>query len=170
MNQPVIQPTVQPLTGQGSREQGAIEQFATFRVGQLFMGIALSQVQELMRCQEMATVPLAPAAVRGLINLRGQIVTALDMRRILGLPPLAPDSPPPMNIVVDCDGGPVSLLVDEICDVIDVPLSASAHASTRLPEHLPQEQRALLKGVYQLPSSLLLVLDTEQAISAGALS
>lgn len=147
----------------------ATEQFATFKVGKLFMGIELSHVQELMRCQEMAVVPLAPEAVEGLINLRGQIVTALDMRRILGLPPLGEDGAPRMNIVVHCDGGPVSLLVDEICDVIDVPLHASAQSSTQLPENLPAGQRALLKSVHQLESSLLLVLNTERVISAGAL-
>ncbi len=152
-----------------AERQGVAEQFATFKVGQLFMGIELCHVQELMRSQEMATVPLAPAAVEGLINLRGQIVTALDMRRILGLSRLGPDSPPSMNIVVHSEGGPVSLLVDEICDVIDVPALAEDQASTQLPENLPAEQRALLKGVHQLKSCLLLILNTEQVIAAGAL-
>jgi purine-binding chemotaxis protein CheW len=148
---------------------GPTEQFATFKVGDLFMGIELSHVQELMRCQDMAMVPLAPAAVEGLINLRGQIVTALDMRKILGLAPLGKGGSAPMNIVVHCDGGPVSLLVDEICDVLDVPSPAADQASTQLPENVPSEQRALLKGVHQLESRLLLVLNTERVIQAGAL-
>jgi purine-binding chemotaxis protein CheW len=152
-----------------TEKKGAAEQFATFKVGQLFMGIELCHVQELMRSQEMATVPLAPAAVEGLINLRGQIVTALDMRRILGLTPLDSGRPPSMNIVVHGEGGPVSLLVDEICDVIDVPIVAADQVSTHLPENLPSEQRALLKGVHQLKSCLLLILNTERVITAGAL-
>ncbi len=139
-------------------------QYATFRVADMFMGIDLSRVQELMRYQEMASVPLAPYAIEGLINLRGQIVTALDMRRIFGLPPVTRDQSPPMNIVIHSEGGPVSLLVDEICDVLDVPLALS----TQLPENLPSERRPLLEGVYQLESSLLLVLNTERVISTGA--
>ena len=140
-------------------------QYSTFKVADMFLGIELSRVQELMRYQEMACVPLAPFAVEGLINLRGQIVTALDMRRILGFPPVAVvpgrDAALPMNIVVHCEGGAVSLLVDEICDVLDVPLACS----TQLPENLPAAQRTLLQGVYQLESCLLLVLDTDRVIS-----
>ena len=140
-------------------------QYSTFRVADMFLGIELSHVQELMRYQEMARVPLAPFAVEGLINLRGQIVTALDMRRIFGFPPVvtAPGREPalPMNIVVHCEGGAVSLLVDEICDVLDVPLACA----TQLPENLPLAQRTLLEGVYQLESCLLLVLNTDRVIS-----
>jgi purine-binding chemotaxis protein CheW len=143
---------------------GATQQFATFRVAEMFMGIELSRVQELMRYQEMTSVPLAPRVVEGLINLRGQIVTALDMRRILGLGPLEPQDAKPMIIVVQSDGGAVSLLVDEICDVLDVPLGSS----TQLPENLPAEQRALLKDVYQLESRLLLVLNTDRVMATGA--
>jgi purine-binding chemotaxis protein CheW len=130
----------------------------------MFLGIELSRVQELMRYQEMTSVPLAPYAIEGLINLRGQIVTALDMRRIFGLPPIKNDDAPPMNIVIHSEGGQVSLLVDEICDVLDVPLALS----TQLPENLPAERRALLDGVYQLESVLLLVLNTDRVISSGA--
>jgi purine-binding chemotaxis protein CheW len=140
----------------------ATQQYATFQVGDMFMGIELSRVQELMRYQEMASVPLAPAAVEGLINLRGQIVTALDMRRIFSLPPM--DDAQPMNIVIRSEGGAVSLLVDEICDVLDVPQDSW----TQLPANLPVTQRAFLKGVYQLDSSLLMVVDTERVISVGA--
>jgi purine-binding chemotaxis protein CheW len=150
--------------GNGHSQPERTKQFATFRVGDMFMGIELSSVQELMRYQEMASVPLAPLAVEGLINLRGQIVTALDMRRILGIPRMENAESLPMNIIVHSDGGPVSLLVDEICDVIDV----SPDAATPLPENLPASQRTLLKAVYQLGSSLLLVLNTDQVVLAGA--
>ncbi len=142
----------------------ATQQFATFRVADMFMGVELSHVQELMRYQEMAQVPLAPSAVEGLINLRGQIVTALDMRRIFSLPPLESSDAPPMNIVIRSDGGPVSLLVDEICDVLDVPGDTQAP----LPENLSEARRILLQGVYPLESTLLLVIDTERVIALGA--
>ena len=143
---------------------GATRQYSTFRVADMFMGIELTRVQELLRFQEMTSVPLAPTAIEGLINLRGQIVTALDMRRILGLPAVAPEDKLPMNIVVRSEGGPVSLLVDEICDVLDVPLEAS----TPLPENMPALQRDLIEGVYQLESGLLLILNTDRVLDTAA--
>ncbi len=156
-----LRPTIERLS--------ETKQFVTFKVGSLFLGIGLSHIQELMRWQETTTVPLSSAAVEGLINLRGQIVTALDLRRILGLAPLSRNAPLPMNIVVHSDGGPVSLLVDEICDVIDVPLSSADQAIMQLPENLPAEQKALLLGVHQLESCLLLVMNAERVILAGGL-
>jgi purine-binding chemotaxis protein CheW len=157
-------PTPPSASPQGGLSQGGMQQFATFRVGALFMGIELSRVQELMRFQEMASVPLAPPAVEGLINLRGQIVTALDMRCLLGLPALECDEPTSMNIILHCEGGAVSLLVDEICDVLDVRLDSA----TDPPENLPAAQRALIAAVYQLESCLLLVLNTDGVIGIGA--
>ena len=143
---------------------GEMRQYATFRVAELFMGFELAKIQELMRWQEMASVPLAPVAVEGLINLRGQIVTALDMRRILGVRGHRDPEIPPMNIVLHSEGGTVSLLVDEICDVLDIPL----FTAVRPPENLPAHQRALLNAVYQLDSGLLLVLNTERILTQGA--
>ena len=139
-------------------------QYSTFRVADMFMGIELTQVQELLRYQEMTSVPLAPKAIEGLINLRGQIVTALDVRRILGLPPIESEDKLPMNIVIQSEGGPVSLLVDEICDVLDVPLEAP----TPLPENMPALHRELIEGVYQLDSGLLLILDTHRVLDTSA--
>ncbi len=128
------------------------------------MGIELTRVQELLRFQEMTSVPLAPTAIEGLINLRGQIVTALDMRRIMGLPAVAPEDKLPMNIVVQSEDGPVNLLVDEICDVLDVPLEAS----TPLPENMTALQRDLIEGVYWLESGLLLILNTDRVLDTAA--
>src|SRR5215475_5084964 len=94
-------------------------QFSTFSVADLFFGIDVLNVQEVLRHQEMTRVPLAPGVIRGLINLRGQIVTAVDMRGRLNLPPLdsAENS---MNVVVRTQEGAVSLVVDEIGDVLSV--------------------------------------------------
>src|ERR1700753_2581961 len=93
-------------------------QFCTFYVDNLFLGIDVQQVQEVIRYQEMTRVPLAPAAIRGLINLRGQIVTAIDMRCWLGLPPRRAEELP-MNVVVRDGDSAVSLLVDRIGDVLE---------------------------------------------------
>jgi purine-binding chemotaxis protein CheW len=142
---------------------GESRHYSTFRVADMFMGIELTRVQELLRYQEMTSVPLAPRAIEGLINLRGQIVTALDVRRVLGLPAVESEDKLPMNIVIQSEGGPVSLLVDEICDVLDVPLEAS----TPLPENMPALQRDLIEGVYQLESRLLLILNTDRVLETA---
>ena len=143
---------------------GETRQYSTFRVADMFMGIDLAQVQELLRFQEMTSVPLAPRAIEGLINLRGQIVTALDVRRILGLPAVESEDKLPMNIVIQSEGVLVSLLVDEICDVLDVPLQAA----TPLPENMPALRRTLIESVYQLDSGLLLILNTNRVLETAA--
>ncbi|MFP5204403.1 MAG: chemotaxis protein CheW, partial [Acidobacteriota bacterium] len=94
-------------------------QFSTFFVADLFFGVDVLRVQEVLRFQQMTRVPKAPEVIEGLINLRGQIVTAIDMRRRLQLPPRA-GGQAPTNMVVRTDDGAVSLLVDEIGDVLDV--------------------------------------------------
>ncbi len=94
-------------------------QFCTLYLDKLLFGGELYGVQEVIRSLEMTKVPLAPEVVSGLINLRGQIVTAVDLRRRLELEPAPPDMQP-MNVVVRSEDGAVSLLVDEIGDVVEV--------------------------------------------------
>ena len=134
-------------------------QFSTFYVADMFFGVDVLQVQEVLRAQQMSPVPMAPDVVEGLINLRGQIVTAIDMRRQLRLPP-RPGEHAPMNMVVRTADGAVSLLVDEIGDV----LSMDAATCERPPENLDPTARELIRGVYKLKDRLLLVLDTERAV------
>jgi purine-binding chemotaxis protein CheW len=138
-------------------------QFATFFVDGLFFGIEVLEVQEVLRYQEMTPVPLAPEVVEGLINLRGQIVTAVDMRRRLGLQP-RPEGQTPMNTVVRTAGGAVSLLVDEIGDVVEV----DGGRFEQTPDNVEPAARELLKGVYKLKERLLLVLDTEKTVYVAA--
>ncbi len=104
-------------------------QFCTFYLDKLLFGVELKGVQEVMRALDMTRVPLAPAVVSGLINLRGQIVTAVDLRRRLELEPSPPGSET-MNVVVRSEDGPVSLVVDEIGDVVEV----EEDPSSRLPK------------------------------------
>ena len=89
-------------------------QFSTFFVANLFFGVDVLHVQDVLRSQPMTSVPRAPNVIEGLINLRGQIVTAIDMRRRLLLPTRLGDHPESMSIVVRTADGAVSLLVDEI--------------------------------------------------------
>ena len=140
-------------------EKSLEQQVSTFFVDDLFFGIDVLNVQEVMRYQEMTRVPLAPGVVEGLINLRGQIVTALDMRRRLGLPPRA-EGQTPMNMVVKTDDGAVSLLVDDIGDVLEV----DPETFEITPENLAPEAREIIRGIYKLKGRLLLMLDTERTI------
>jgi len=133
-------------------------QYCTFFVDQLSFGVEVLKVQEVIRYQEMTKVPLAPPIVRGLINLRGQIVTAIDLRRRLGLPDRAAGMRP-TNVVVRTDDGLVSLLVDEIGDVQEI----QKEAFEQPPETLDAAARAFIRGAYKLEGRLLLVLDTERA-------
>jgi purine-binding chemotaxis protein CheW len=138
-------------------------QYSTFYVADLYFGIDVLNVQEVLRYQEMTRVPLAPDVIEGLINLRGQIVTAVDLRKRLNVKPREPGTTP-MNIVVRSQEGAVSLLVDEIGDVLEVnPASYEAP-----PQNLPPEQRELIEGLYKLDGRLLLILDTERVLQIQA--
>ncbi len=146
-------PTLKPEVAQTSG------QFSTFFVADLFFGVDVLRVQEVLRFQQMTHVPKAPEVIEGLINLRGQIVTAIDLRRRLRLPPRAGDQTP-TNVVIRTDDGAVSLLVDEIGDVLDV----DAATYERPPENLDPAARDIIRGVYKLKDRLLLVLDTGRTV------
>lgn len=137
----------------------ATQSLCTFRVDQLYLGVPVLQVHEVIRPQAMTRAPLANATVRGLMNLRGQIVTAFDLRRRLDLPDRTDDAPP-MNVVVRTPDGPVSLLVDEIGDVLEV----SQDQFETTPETLQGIARELIQGAYKLDGRLLLLLDITRAL------
>jgi purine-binding chemotaxis protein CheW len=136
------------------------QQFCTFFLAGHYFGLDVLRVQEVIRYQEMTRVPLAPPVVRGLINLRGQIVTAIDLRRRLELED-RPAGQLPVNVVVHTDDGAVSLLVDEIGDVLEV----SEKLFEPPPETLKGTARELIRGAYKLPGRLLLILDPERTVN-----
>ncbi len=137
-------------------------QLATFVVGRFLFGIDVLNVQEVLRFQRMTKVPLAPPVIVGLINLRGQIVPAIDMRRRLFLEPRKDDEYP-MNLVVRTEDGAVSLLVDEIGDVLEL----KSHTFENTPANVAPNVREMIRGVYKLKSRLLFVLDTEKTVDIG---
>ena len=137
-------------------------QFCTFFLERHCFGIDLLEVQEIIRFQPLTRVPLAPRALTGLINLRGQVVTAIDLRERLDLPPRPADEEP-MNIVIRTPDGAVSFLVDRIGEVCP----AETENFEPVPETLTGPVRDLVTGVQKLPDRLLLILD---AIKAATLS
>ncbi len=136
------------------------QQFCTFKVDDLFFGVEVLRVQEVIKYQAMTQVPLASNVIEGLINLRGQIVTAIDLRRRLTLPDRA-DGQEPMNVVIRTDEGTVSLLVDEIGDVLELD-EGTLEAP---PPTLQGVAKDLVIGVHKLEEELLLILDIDAVIS-----
>jgi purine-binding chemotaxis protein CheW len=135
-------------------------QYCTFYLDGHYFGLDVLKVQEIIRYQEMTRVPLAPPVVRGLINLRGQIVTAIDLRRRLQMHERR-DDVLPVNVVVQTDEGAISLLVDEIGDVLPV----SQKEFEPPPETLKGAARELIRGAYKLQDRLLLILDIENTVN-----
>jgi purine-binding chemotaxis protein CheW len=133
-------------------------QFCTFYLDKLLFGVELEKVQEVIRYLEITQIPLAPRVVSGLMNLRGQIVTGIDLRRRLDLAD-RPDGTAPMNVVIRSADGAVSLLVDEIGDVVEV----TEESFERPPETLQGRVREVILGVHKLEKQLLHVLNTEKA-------
>ncbi len=134
----------------------------TFYLDDLLFGIDVDAVQEVLRFQSLRRVPMAPPVVAGLINLRGQIVTALDLRRRLDLPERQSDRLP-TNVVLRAEGGATSLLVDAIGDVVDV----ADETFEPPPETARGVTRELVIGAYKLPDRLLLLLDLKKALEVG---
>ena len=137
----------------------ASRQFATYEVaGQLF-GVQVHTVQEVLSYNEYTPVPLAPPAIGGLFNLRGQVIAAVDLRVQLGLVRQAMQGPV-MNVILRGDGEPVSLLVDRIGEVVDL----DDDAFEPPPDTLSGPTRELVTGTFKMDGRLMLALDVNQAV------
>lgn len=138
----------------------AENQYCTFYVDGLCFGVEVKKVQEVIRFQKVTNVPLAKSEVAGLINLRGQIVTAIDLRKRLHLGERDKDQSP-MNVILRSEQGVVSLLVDEIGDVLETEEDMYEEA----PDTVAEAARELIRGVFKLPDRLLVVLDSEKVVN-----
>lgn len=139
------------------------KQLCTFYINDILLGIEVIDVQEVLKYQDITPVPLAAPEIRGLINLRGQIITAIDLRTRMNLPPREDDKQC-MNVVTRINNEVVSFLVDSIGDVLEVedenlePVPSTVDASTR----------ALVSGVYKLEGQrLLMALDVIKAANVS---
>jgi purine-binding chemotaxis protein CheW len=134
----------------------------TFRVAEHLLGLDISVVQEVLRHQEITRLPLAAPAVRGIMNLRGHIVPAVDLRCCLSLP-TATDPTAATIVVRGRDDAAASLLVDEIGDVVRVTESTFERA----PDTMGGIARDLIHGVFPLHDRLLLELDLGKVLRAA---
>jgi purine-binding chemotaxis protein CheW len=140
-------------------------QFCTFYLDHLLFGVESLKVQEVVTYRELRPVPLAPPVVSGLMNLRGQVVVALELRRQLELPERPVDMTP-ICLVVRAASGTVCLLADEVGNVVEVD-EQTFEAS---PETLSPRLRTVILGVHKLEHKLMHVLDTDQACEIRAVS
>lgn len=135
-------------------------EFATMSIGGQWFGVPVLTVQYVLKAPAITRVPLAQPEIAGSLNLRGRIVTAIDMRIRLGLPPRE-DGSEVMSVVVEHDGELYSLLVDQVGDVLSLPDSDYE----RSPAMLGPAWREVAKGIYRLEDRLMVVLDIPRILA-----
>ena len=162
MPQSQLLTTDKGISSNGTGDQSAKIQYCTFEVVDLLVGIEVKLVQEVLRHQQMTFVPLAPGGVKGLINLRGQIVTALDLRTRLGLE-RRPEGAFAMNAVIRHKDEVISLLVDRTRDVVE----PTVEEFEPVPQTVSPQIRRLCTGTYKLAGRLLLILDTTKVVNVN---
>lgn len=141
----------------------ASQEFVTFRLGNQLFGISVLAVQDVMRYQTIARIPLSPEVIAGSLNVRGRIVTAYDMRCRLGLP-LFEAIENIMMVVVDFQHELFALMVDSVGDV----LSLSMRDLEKTPNNIDAQWRALSAGVFKLEGDLLIVLDVAHVMNLAS--
>ena len=135
-------------------------EYATFYVGDVLLGIDIRAIQEINRNIELTRVPNAPAGVKGVMNLRGEVCTVIDLRSIFGMEHLE-TSPATRNLVVTSDGEHIGLLVDRIADVV----TATDDELEAPPGHLNGIEDRFFSSVYKLEHKLLLIVDVDEVLA-----
>jgi purine-binding chemotaxis protein CheW len=151
-----------PVNGMQNMSVAEAEGFVSFQLAGQWLGIPVVRVQEVLVEQRVSPVPLAPPQVSGFLNLRGQIVTAIDLRTRLGIPPREA-SASYMNIVVRDGDELFSLVADTVGDVVD----AAPGAVEPSPRTLDPTWRACCDGVIRLPTGLLIVLNVDELLRSA---
>jgi len=136
-------------------------EFVTFYVGSLLLGAEISQVEEINRHLDIAPVAHSPPWVQGVVNLRGEVVTVVDLRHVLGVGRIQ-IGPQTRNVVINADGERIGLLVDRVADVV----KAYKSDIKALPANLTSVQGRFFQGVLELEHGLLAVLNIEEVLAA----
>jgi len=136
------------------------QDFVTIKLDGQSLGIPVLAVHDVLNAQQITKIPLAPEWVSGVLNLRGRIVTAIDLRQRLGLPPLEDDKKS-MSVVVEHSEEPYSLQIDSVGEV----LSLDDQLFERNPVTLDQRWRDVSRGIYRLEEELLPILDVDRLLA-----
>ncbi len=147
------------FAAEAQTDADAVEVFVTLSVAGQLCGVPVQSVRDVLEPQSITRIPLALPEIAGSLNLRGKIVTAIDLRRRLGLPP-AEVGAPCMCIVTEQGSELYALLVDQVSEV----LTLSASRIERVPPTLPHNWRCLSTGVHRLTDRLLVVLDLDRVL------
>ncbi len=147
---------------ENSKPSSNLVQYTTFYVGDALLGLDIGVVQEINRNMVLTRVPHGPPCVRGVMNLRGEVVTMLDLRYLLGLPKGEPTAHN-RNVIVKCDGELVGVWVDRVADI----LSIAQTDITPPPSNLSGLQSRFVRGVYQQPESLVMIVDPKEILQAS---
>jgi purine-binding chemotaxis protein CheW len=140
-----------------------VSEYVTASVGGQLFGLPISRVQDVFIPDRLTRVPLAPPEIAGLLNLRGRIVTAIDMRRRLGLA-AAPEGELRLAVGIECKGESYGLLIDTIGEVLKLP----ADDREDNPVNLDARLARVSAGVHRLEGRLLVVLDVDRLLEVGA--
>lgn len=136
------------------------QQFTTFYLGKLLLGVDIRQVQEINRQLDFTKVPQAPKCIRGVINLRGEVTTVINLRTILGLEP-AEINGASRNLIISSQGESIGLLVDRISDI----LTLKSEQINQPPANIKGIQGRYFVGVHTLDSEILVILDIEEVLA-----
>lgn len=147
------------MSNKTSGVEGAMTEYVTTMIGDQLFGLPISRVQDVFMPERLTRVPLASSDVAGVLNLRGRIVTAIDMRARLGLPK-ADRGRPPMAVGVDLRGESYGLLIDSIGEVMKLPDDSREDN----PVNLDPRMAKMSAGVHRLDGQLMVVLDVDRVL------
>ena len=147
------------MTSKTQSSEGAMVEYVTAMIGGQLFGLPISRVQDVFMPERVTRVPLASGEIAGVLNLRGRIVTVLDMRARLGLP-RPEDGKPPMAVGVDLRGESYGLMIDQIGEVLRLPEDGKEEN----PVNLDPRMAKLAGGVHRLDGQLMVVLDVDRVL------
>jgi purine-binding chemotaxis protein CheW len=140
-----------------------MREYITAMIGDQLFGLPILRVQDVFMPERLTRVPLAPPDIAGVLNLRGRIVTLIDMRSRLGLP-AREDAAPPMAIGVEMRGESYGLLIDSVGEVLKLDDSAREPNPINLDPRLAR----MSAGIFRLEGQLLMVVDIDRVLDIGA--
>ena len=143
--------------------EGAVVEYVTAMIGDQLFGLPISRVQDVFMPERLTRVPLSPTEIAGVLNLRGRIVTAVDMRRRLGLPPRS-DGRPPMAVGIELKGESYGLLIDTVGEVLKLADGTREPNPVNLDQHL----KRVSGGVHRLEGQLMVILDVDRVLEMGS--